>query len=835
MMGGALGRIDDDMMPGSDDAPAFAVTAEGVAVTPLDDGGIEVDWDYQETNDLVGTPDDPAAQEHGANLALFLDGNTLDRMAEELIEAVEEDDESRAEWKERLAKGIEMIGVAEEKKEGPFPGASRVVHPVLAEACVQFQSRAIAELFPASGPAKCVVLGEANEEKVQQARRVEDFVNYQYTFQMPEAFWEMDQMLMRLPLDGSAFKKVYADPLRGRPASIFVPAERLIVPYGVTSLETAPRYTHVLDIHHNDLLKQQASGFYRDCKLEEPTPASRDRIREEIDDTEGRSPSDSAVITRAMDYIHQVYEVHCDYDIPGFEDRECEGDDGEMKPTGIGLPYIVAIEVQSKRVLSVRRNWKQGDAAKRKRVYFKHYKFLPGLGFYGYGFLHTIGGLARAATGAMRQLLDSGKFASLQGGFKTKDARLPAGSVTITPGQWVDVETTAEDLQKAFFRPPYAEPSGVLFNLLGFVTQAAQRFASTTEAMVGDADNKGPVGTTVALIEQGSKVFSAIHKRCHRAQGEELRLIIEIDYEIMRDNGIASYPYDVAGASRQVMATDFDGRVDVVPVSDPNIFSATQRIAQAQAVWQLAQTDTSGGMDKRQALIRVLEAMRVDDIDTLVPDRSKVLRLDPVSENMAVLMGKPIQAKPEQDHAAHMAVHEQWFGTLPPQGQKMLESVFLAHMAEHLAWQYRAQAAMVLSRMGVNLPPAPDFHAESGVIEGREMPVAMENALSQAAAMAIQQMQQQGQGGDKPPPPDPEMVKAQAEIARKDAIAQADIARRDKAAEADIRRQQALTAAGLQERGARLGADLEERDIRTAADMLRRSQNGAETDGIAGQ
>ena len=797
---------------------------DGVMLIPDGEGGYFIGGDEEEEGD-------DGAEIHSANLALFLEENYLNTLGDTLAEAIEQDKQPRGEWETRLAKGIEMVGVAEETGEGPFKGASRVVHPVLAEAIVQFQSRAIAELFPAGGPAKAVVLGKSDEAKVEQAKRVENYLNYQYVYAMPEAFWEMDNLLMRLPLDGSCFKKVYADPLLGRPTAIMVTAEQVVVNYAATSLESASRYTHVFPVMRNDLLKQIRSGFYREVQLEDsPDILERSPVKEQIDAGEGKEPDATGINNIMLDIEHEIYECYCDWDLKGFE----AVDEETNEPTGIGLPYIITIEKQSRKVLAIRRNWrdpgikwssrKNADPTQ-KRCYFVHYKFLPGFGFYGYGFLHMIGGLAKAATGALRQLLDSGKFANLQGGFKSKDAKMPGGDISVSPGQWVDVESAAEDLAKSFFPMPYKEPSQVLFELLGFVVNAAQRFATTTETMVGDADNRGPVGTTVALIEQGSKVFSAIHKRCHKAQGEELRMVAELDYEVMLATGQTEYPYEVEGESRSIMVTDFDGRVDIAPVSDPNIFSATQRIAQAQAVYQIA-TAPGSGIDRREAEKRMLGALRVDNIDALLPDKTEIARMDPLSENMALMFGKAIRAYPDQEHAAHLMVHGKWFAGLPPEGQKMLMPAHMAHMAEHMAWAYRVQIQQALMQQGIQLPPPPDFTAASGKVEGAEMPPQVENQVAVAVAQAVSQMQTQMAPG-QPPPEDPKLLEAKAKIQREDAIAQARIKREDALAAAEIERDGKVAQAEIAIDATKATQELEQRDISMAHAITReRQQDG---------
>lgn len=738
---------------------------------------IEVDFDEQTPS---AEPIDTA--EHYQNLATVLDEQTIGTLGQELIEAVEQDIESRKDWNQRMARGIRLMGLAEDPDHTPFPGASQVVHPMLAEASVQFQARAIAELFPPAGPVKGMVMGEADPDIDARRERGEDYMNYQYTQEMPEAFWEMDKLLYRLPLEGSAFKKVWVDRLKDRISQKFVAAEDVIVPYTSSELESAPRYTHRIRYYPNDMRKLQRSGFYRMCELAEPVDDERegDDVKDEIDKTEGRSGSDMRA-----DRQYEVYEIYVDHDFAGTD--LADKDPVTDAETGIGLPYVISVEKESQVVLAIRRNWKPDDPKRAKRSYFVHYKFLPGLGFYGHGFIHTIGGLGDAATGALRALLDAAQLSNMQGGFKSKDARVKDEG-PLKAGEWRDTDMTAEELSKAFFPLKYPEPSMALFQLLGALVETGQRFASTTEAMVGDADNKGPVGTTIALIEQGSKVFSAIHKRLHRAQGEEFGIVADLNFEILPVG--QEYPYQIAGAERHVIRDDFDGRVDWVPVSDPNIFSATQRIAQAQGVLQLS-TSAPNLYNQREAHKRMLEAMKVDDYDgNLLIDPEKRERMDPMTENMALLHGKPIRAFPEQDHKAHMMVLMSWFEGLPKEGQKMLQAPVFAHYAEHMAFQYRNDMQQA---MGIPLPFTPNFHAEPGEDMVPEMPPHIENMLAGLTAQASMKMKQEkGMGGDKP---DPETEAAMAEVRRKDMAAAADAKRKDQIAQSDIARKDMVTMA----------------------------------------
>ena len=790
----------------------LAQSGEGFDIVWVDDETAVVDLDPGSAQPAAIDPGD-----HGQNLAEVLDASVLVTLADRVLDTVAQDIESRKEWQERLAEGIQRMGVSEDKSPGPFPGASAAVHPMLAEACVQFQARAIAELWPSGGPVKGVVFGEADDELQERRERGEDYMNYQYTSEMPEAFWEMDTLLFRLPLEGSCFKKVYVNATMGRISQGMVTADDLIVPYSASSLATAPWYTHRIRYYQNEMRKLQVSGFYVEANLGEPNDdADRTSVDDEIDEAEGKSPND---LREDRQFV--VYEQYLDYDLPGFEDIDPET--GEA--TGIGLPYIVTVERDTKQVLAVRRNWKQGDIYRTKRNFFVHYKFLPGFGFYGFGFLHTIGGLSKSATGALRALLDAAQLANLRGGFKSKEARIPGGSTTFAPGEWVDTDMSPEEMQKAFLPMKYGEPSTVLFQLLGALVEFGQRFASTTEAMVGDADNNGPVGTTVALIEQGSKVFSGIHKRLHHAQGEEFKLVSELNYEILPPD--QAYPYRLSGNEKHVIRDDFDGRVDWAPVSDPNIFSSSQRIAQGQAVLQLTK-EAPELYDKYEAHKRMLDALKIPDPDQLLPDPDQTERLDPMSENMAILHGKPIRAYYDQDHEAHLQVLMQWFGTLPEEAQKMFKGSVYAHAAEHLAYGYRMQ---IEQQVGA-IPYHPEFHGRKGEkMLKSELPPELDAQVARAAAQASQNLKSLMPGsGDKE---SPAAAAAKAEAARKDALAQADIARKDQLAQSDQQRKDAALQAELARDDAETAADIQRKDIElrarlAAQDMQTRERVGGQ-------
>lgn len=776
--------------------------------------------------------EDETEDEWFGNLAEGMSESDLGKVASYLLDAFREDQDSRAEWDRISAKGINLLGVTEEKDNGPFKGASRVIHPVIAEAQTQFQARAIAEMWPAGGPVKVDVVGKVTPEKTEQQERVKDFMNYQYTYAMKGAFEEVDQMLYRLPLDGSGFKKLYWAPLRKRLASIYVPSADLVVPYSARSLAEASRITHSIEISPNDLKKLQRNGFYRsDINLGEPVGERDDgnsETQDAVDSAEGRDGEGQG--TTKHDKNHIIREMHVEYDMPGFEDDD-----------GIALPYVVAIDRDSQKILSIRRNWAEDDENAERLEHFIHYKFLPGLGFYGFGLLHTIGGLGKAASGILRALIDAGAFANLPGGFKAKDTDVKGGALAVGPGEWADVGMTSDELKKAFFPLPYKEPSQALFNLLGFLIDAAQRFAGTTEALVGDADNRAPVGTTVALIEQGSKVFSAIHKRLHHGQGQEFRLAADLFYANLEDG---PYPYDTDGdEDRVVMRDDFDGRVDVVPVSDPNVFSSTQRIAQGQGVLQLEQSAPEL-YDKREVHKRILSAMNVSNVEALMPDKEEATPLDPVSENAEMMTGKAVKAFPYQEHQAHIVVLDSWYMALPKEGQGMLQGIYMAHRAEHMMWDYRLKMEQ---QMGVQLPPA-------GKDGNREpLPPEIERQLSMMAARATMQGNIQMPPfpqADKPSQSeDADMAETQAKIKRMmdennakieaqlqamsanikrdDAESVADSARKDRESVAESARKDSESAAETQRKMRGANADLVAKDAQNAADISRKGKTDA--------
>lgn len=693
------------------------IEAEGIRVTQVPGGGVEVDLSPKSQAGAY----EPAADEE--NLAEKIDPSKLSTIAEKLIEMVEADEESRKDWFETYKVGLKTCGAIKGPDTGakpPFKGAATLVHPLIIEAATQFQARAIAELFPATGPVKTVVLGESSEELEQRRKRVESHMNYQVMKEDRGYFWDLDSMLFHIGFCGSTFKKHLWDEGLGYTRSRYVHGQDLIVSYQATSLEDAPRITHRMRMTHNDLLKKQHSGFYLSADkvaLQIPPPESDADTPAAASD--GTTPTDLP-----EDGMHEVYETSCDWDLPGFEDV---GEDG--KPTGIGLPYIISVETYSRRVLSIRRNWKEEDPKKRKRLWWTHYKLLPGLGFYGWGFIHAIGGLGEAATGAVRALLDSAAFSNVPGGFRSAEAKVMDNDVSLEPGVFKATELTGDDLRKAFYVPDFGEPSEALFKLLGIIVEAGNRFAATTDEMVGAGDKDIPVGTTVARIEQGSRVYSAIHKRLHQSTLEEYALRGEINFAHLDDQGS---DFQMEGSTLRIYKEDYGPPIDILPVSDPNVYSTTQRVAIAQGLVQRA--DMRPNLyDSYEVERRYLQALRVPDIDRVLIDPHKIEPCDPVSEGALVMTGKPIRAFPEQDHQAHLIVHQGQIEMLAGTPlEKMAGPALMAHIAEHYAQQYRMEMSV---RIGVPLPELP---LRAG--ERKALPPQLEQQISQAAAMATQQM-----------------------------------------------------------------------------------------------
>jgi len=608
-------------------------TDSPVEINMSEDGGAEISFD-------PSIASMPGGEDHYANLAEFLDESILTDVGSELDEKYTDYRSSRQDWEMAYTNGLDLLGFKYEKRTEPFKGASGVTHPVLAESVTQFQAQAYKELLPADGPVRTQILGLTDRNKEDQAMRVKEFMNYQIMNVMKEYEPEFDQMLFYLPLSGSTFKKVYYDALLGRAVSKFIPAEDLIVPYSATSLEDAEAVIHVIKISENDLRKQQVSGFYRDVELGQP-PLKEDEIKSKQRELEG-------VRVEKQEDIYTLLECHVNLDLEGFEDKDPQT--GE--PTGIKLPYVVTIEESSREVLSIKRNYKSDDPLKNRTNYFVHFKFLPGLGFYGFGLIHMIGGLSRTATAALRQLLDAGTLANLPSGFKMRGIRVRDDAQPLQPGEFRDVDAPGGNLKDAFMPLPFKGPDQVLLQLMGIVVDAGQRFASIADAQVGDMNQQAAVGTTMALLERGSRVMSAIHKRIYGALKNEFELLANVFSTYLPP----VYPYDVVGGQRQIKQTDFDEKIDILPVADPNIFSQSQRINLAQTQLQLAQSNPQIH-DIYQAYRSMYEAIGVKNIDLILPSPKQPMPMDPSLEHITAMASQPYQAFPGQDHKSHIEAH----------------------------------------------------------------------------------------------------------------------------------------------------------------------------------
>ena len=616
-------------VPGTEEV----ITTDETEITMDDQGGAEISFDP--------TAEALESKGHFDNLAELMGDESLEEIGGKLFDSYTEYKESRADWADSYREGLNLLGFKYERRTEPFKGASGVTHPVLAEAVTQFQAQAYKELLPADGPVRAQILGDATNEKQDQANRVKDFMNYQLMDQMKEYEPEFDQMLFYLPLTGSTFKKVYYDDLLGRAVSKFVQAEDLVVPYTANSLDDAESIVHVIKISENDLRKQQVGGFYRDIELGDP-PINESEIKTKQLELEGVTRND-----QQNDNMYTLLEIHTDLDLEDYPDIDNKGEE-----TGIKLPYIITIDEASQKVLSIRRNYEPNDPLKKKKHYFVQFKFLPGTGFYGFGLIHMIGGLSRTATAALRQLLDAGTLANLPAGFKTRGMRIRDDAQPLQPGEFRDVDAPGGNIKDQFMQLPFKGPDQTLLALMGVVVQAGQRFASIADAQVGDMNQTAAVGTTVALLERGSRVMSAIHKRLYVGLKEEFKLLANVFKTYLP----AEYPYDVPGASRNVKVKDFDDRIDIVPVADPNIFSQTQRINLAQIQLQLAQSNPEVH-DLYQAYRSMYNAIGIKNVNAILPPPVQPQPIDPSMEEIAAMAGKPFQAFPGQDHKAHIDAH----------------------------------------------------------------------------------------------------------------------------------------------------------------------------------
>jgi len=663
------------------------------------DGGVVVDF----TQTTVEMEAEEPTKEWYGNLVDTLNEEELQEISSNVIDNYSADKDSRAEWESMFERGFDLLGLKIEDASEPFEGACTAVHPMLIESAVKFQSKAIQELFPPNGPVKTQIIGKSTAEREQQANRVKDFMNYQVTEQMPEYFDEFERMLFHLPLIGSAFKKVYYDATLKRPVSEFIPIDQFYVSYYASNLRKADRYTHVIYRNPIDLARDMRSGVYREIDLPEATNPNPTSLSSKMDTILGLSP------TQDSDPQYTLLEQHCYLEIE--EDY--------------ALPYIITVEEQSREILSIRRNYQKDDKKQEKISHFVHYRFVPGFGFYGFGLMHFLGNLTMTATAAMRSLVDAGQFANLPGGFKAKGVRLVGDNEPISPGEFKEIEATGVDLSKAIIPLPYKEPSSTLFQMLGFVTQAGQKFADSTEQIVSDAASYGPVGTTMALLEASSKFFSSIHKRLHHSQREEFKILARIDYDYLP----MEYPYEVPFAEQSVFKKDFDGRVDVIPVSDPNIPSNAHRMMIAQMALQMAQQSPPGMFNIEELNRTILNAANMPNLEKILPPKKKPQPMDPVSDIMSATKGIPIAAFAGQNHDAHIQTKMAYLqdpmnGANPIMAR--IKPILEANIQEHSVMKYQEQISGVTK------------------MAGQQNPQAVEMAMAQAAQQVLNANQAMG-------------------------------------------------------------------------------------------
>jgi len=645
----------------------LAEKGDPIEIQENEDGSVDINYDPAIAS-IEGT------QNHYDNLAEHLPDDVLGRLSSDLFQNYQDYKNSRKDWESSYRQGLDLLGFKYENRTEPFSGASGATHPVLAEAVTQFQALAYKELLPAEGPVRTQILGLTTPEKQQQSQRVKDFMNYQLMDQMREYEPEFDQMLFYLPLAGSSFKKVYYDEVMQRAVSKFVPADDLIVPYTATSLDDAEAIIHRIKISENELRKQQVAGFYRDIDIQ-PGQLNEDDLEKKEHELEGRTK------TGRDEDVFTILECHVNLDLEGFEDV---GPDGE--PTGIKLPYIVTLEENSREILSIKRNYEIEDPKRSKIQYFVHFKFLPGLGFYGFGLIHMIGGLSRTATSALRQLLDAGTLSNLPAGFKQRGIRIRDDAQAIQPGEFRDVDAPGGNIRDSFMMLPFKEPSQTLLQLMGVVVTAGQRFASIADLQVGDGNQQAAVGTTVALLERGSRTMSAIHKRIYASLKNEFKLLARV-FKLYLP---AEYPYDVVGGQKMIKQTDFDDRVDILPVADPNIFSQTQRISLAQTELQLAQSNPAIH-NMYNAYRHMYEALGVKDIDQILIRPQPPQPKDPALEHIDALAGKPFQAFPGQDHRAHITAHLNFMATNMARNNPVIMAALEKNCFEHISLMAQEQ------------------------------------------------------------------------------------------------------------------------------------------------
>ena len=694
------------------DAVEKALDIEPIGEEIQFEKSVEFDgFELQEDGSAEMVGDQPIDQSQipfDANLAEYIEEDELTKFAGDLVGDFEGDKESRKDWEDTYIKGLDMLGFKYEDRTQPFEGASGVVHPLLAESVTQFQAQAYKELLPPSGPVRTQIVGEASPIVEQQAERVKEYMNYYILNVMEEFDPEMDQLLFYLPLSGSAFKKVYYDQILKRCVAKFVSSEDCVINYAATDLEQSERITHVVKMSSNELRKLQVSGFYRDVPITSGSVSTTDEVIEKINELDGVSSSNE-------DDEHVILEMHVDADVPNFEDT-----------SGIKLPYIVTIDQYSSTILSIRRNYEPNDPNFKKKQYFIHFKFLPGLGFYGFGLIHMLGGLSRTATSVLRQLIDAGTLANLPAGFKARGMRIRDHDQPLQPGEFRDVDVTGQSIKESLLPLPYKEPSQTLFALLGFAVDAGKSFAAIADMKMGEGNEQNPVGTTLALLERGTKVMSAIQKRLHFSQRKEFKLLANS----IKMFTPPEYPYQVIGGNRMIKQADFDDRVDIIPVSDPNIFSMSQRVMLAQQQLQLAQSNPQMH-NLREAYRRMYQAMGVDNIDAILkPDQNQPAPMSPAIENAMAMKSKPLKVFPQQDHQAHMKAHAEFMFTRMVQINPPLYSMLQSHMSEHIAAMAGTQVQKQFAEQEQKLQMA--------MQQNQANPQVMQQLQMQAQQMAVE-------------------------------------------------------------------------------------------------
>jgi len=762
--------------------------SQGIEIEIMEQPEEETELFIQPDGSVIRGSDmpDQTSAKFGENLAESLDERELQTIATELVSSYEDDLDSRDDWFRTYTDGLDLLGFRSESRSQPFIGASGVHHPILAEAVTQFQAQAYKELLPTGGPVDTEVLGISDDAKSEKANRVKNFMNYQITYKMEEYDPEMDQLLFYLPLSGSAFKKVFYDPGVGRAVARFIKSEDLVVPYYAVDLLTSPRITHVIHMTENELRKLQLSGFYRDIEMT-PPESSLDitEVDAKIEELQG--------LTRTInDEEYTLLEVHVDLDLEGYQDISENGEE-----TGVGLPYVVTICKDNNKILAIRPNYDPQDPMRKKKEFFTHYKFLPGLGFYGFGLIHMMGGLTKSVTAILRQLIDAGTLANLPAGFKSRGLNIQRHDDPLQPGEWRDVDAPGGKLQDSFLPLPYKEPSNTLMVLLGSLVDSGKRFAATVEDPTGDGNSEAPVGTTVALLEKGQKIMSAIHKRLHYAQRNEFKILKRIFGEFLPPE----YPYQVQGASQNVFQQDFDSSVDVIPVSDPNIFSMTQRITLAQTQLQMAQAAPELH-DLREAYRKMYIALNVKDIDAILPPEEEIPPRDPITEEQAVLTGNPIKAFEFQNHEAYIAAHSAFMQNPMVQQNPQATQAIGANIQEHQAMLYRIQIEQVI---GQTLPPL-----------DQQLPPEVMNEIALMAAQATQQVTGQAQAlaaAMETPDPQRQMFDEQIQLEREQLMQKEQEDMRDKQVEMDKAQLDA------QIKREKIDADVRVEDTKAAIDL----------------